>query len=118
MSHGRRRATRPHGKDANHDAIADALRACGYLVQSLAMVGAGVPDMLVGRESRKLVRNAGRIECNVERDFVLLEIKDGSKKPSERKLTPLEEVWHAAFKGWPVFTVENAAQAIAAVEGA
>ncbi len=35
--------------DANHTAIADALRRCGWQVLSLAALGRGAPDLLVTR---------------------------------------------------------------------
>lgn len=43
-----RRAART---DANQTAIVEALRKCGASVQSLAAVGKGVPDLLVGLRS-------------------------------------------------------------------
>jgi hypothetical protein len=69
--------------DANQGAIVEALRAAGYSVQSLAAVGGGVPDLLVG------VRGVN----------LLLEVKDGSKRPSRRRLNPAQERWHAAWRG-------------------
>ena len=38
--------------DANQEQIVQALRACGATVQSLAGVGKGVPDLLVGIRAR------------------------------------------------------------------
>lgn len=68
--------------DGNHSAIVDALRNCGCSVQSLASIGSGVPDLLIAR--------CGRI--------ALAEVKDGSKSPSHRKLTPDEQEWIARWK--------------------
>ncbi len=65
--------------DANHNEIADALRKAGCAVQSLANIGKGCPDLLVGRHGVNY----------------LIEIKDGGKRPSERRLTDDELMWHA-----------------------
>jgi hypothetical protein len=56
--------------DANHNAIADYLRGAGWSVLSLATLGRGVPDLLVGRP---------RLAC-------LVEVKDGNKIPSKQRL--------------------------------
>lgn len=90
-----RRAART---DSNHAEIVEALRRAGASVQSLAAVGSGCPDLLVGHRGRN----------------VLLEVKDGSKSPSRRKLTPDEHVWHARWNG-QVVTVESVEQALKAV---
>jgi hypothetical protein len=70
----RRRAARI---DRNHRQIVRALEQVGASVQSLAAVGDGCPDLLVGR--------AGR--------WFVLEVKDGSKPPSARTLTPEQREW-------------------------
>lgn len=90
-----RRAART---DANHAAIVDALRACGATVQSLAAVGEGCPDLLVGYRSRN----------------VLLEVKNGLSAPSRRQLTDDQKDWHAAWKGRAhvVKTIEEALFAV------
>jgi len=82
--------------DANQKAIVAALRQVGASVQSLADIGHGCPDLLVGFRGRTL----------------LMEVKDGSKVKSARALTPDEEEWIAAWKGAPVFVVESPEQAI------
>ena len=69
--------------DGNHTAIVDALRAVGCSVQSLAKIGEGCPDLLVG------YRNAN----------IVIEVKDGSLPPSAQKLTPAQKTWHAGWKG-------------------
>lgn len=71
------RRNRRRRKDVNHDAIVAALRAAGRVVESIADVGRGVPDLLV-------VTPHGYV--------ILLEIKS----PGER-LTPKERDWHAKF---------------------
>ena len=74
---------RKHGrKDNNHDEIVDALRRVGASVQSLASVGDGCPDALVAF-----------------RGWHVLEIKDGSKPPSARTLTPDQDTWHVIWEG-------------------
>jgi len=67
-------------------------------VQSLAAVGKGCPDLLVGR--------AGR--C------FLLEVKDGSKPPSARQLTPDQQAWHRSWAGHAA-VVETSEAALLAV---
>lgn len=84
--------------DDNHPQIVDALRGIGATVQSLATVGKGCPDLLVGYRGINL----------------LLEIKDGSKPPSARRLTPDEEAWHATWRG-PVAVVESVDEALRAI---
>jgi len=84
--------------DANQPAIVEALRAAGYSVQSLAAVGEGVPDLLVGAHGIN----------------VLLEVKDGSKSSSERRLTADQERWHAAWRG-RVSVVKTPEEALLAV---
>ena len=69
--------------DGNHGQIVEALRAAGCTVQSLAAIGDGTPDLLVGVGGRNL----------------LVEVKDGSKSPSRRRLTDDERTWHAAWAG-------------------
>ena len=85
--------------DANQREIVEALRAAGATVQSLATVGDGCPDLLVGRQGRNL----------------LLEVKDGSKPPSRRRLTVDEHNWHRHWRG-QVDVVETAAEALALLE--
>lgn len=68
--------------DANQKVIVEALRAAGCFVQSLAGIGAGCPDLLVGT-------------CNYDgQAWVVMEVKDGSKPPSQRGLTEDEIGWH------------------------
>jgi len=86
--------------DANHGEIVETLRALGASVQSLATVGDGCPDILVGWRGRNTV----------------LEIKDGDKPPSARKLTPREQRWSDEWKG-QVMTVMNVMDAVVLVFG-
>ena len=77
--------------DSNQTAVVKALRAAGATVQSLAAVGAGVPDLLVGFQGKT----------------ILIEVKDGAKVPSERRLTPDQLVWHSRWRGGALSTVDG-----------
>ena len=77
--------------DANHEQVVSALRAAGASVQSLANVGNGVPDLLVGFQGKTL----------------LMEVKDGRKTPSERRLTDDQIRWHGAWNGGPLAIVDG-----------
>ena len=82
--------------DANHTAVVSALRAAGCLVESLAGVGKGVPDLLVAYESHDG-------ECR----FAMFEVKDGQKPKSAQKLTPHQVDWHKKYDRWPVCLVDS-----------
>lgn len=82
--------------DANQPAIVKALRAAGATVQSLAAVGDGVPDLLVGINGRT----------------ALIEIKDGAQVPSAQRLTPGQLEWHGAWLGGTLATVNNVEAAL------
>ena len=70
--------------DANQKQIVDALRKIsGVTVFSTHTIGKGLPDIVVGY-------------CGVN---YLFEIKDGSKPPSQQKLTPMEETFFDTWKG-------------------
>lgn len=86
--------------DANQAAVVKALRRVGCSVQSLAAVGAGVPDLLVGRNGRTW----------------LLEVKDGSKVKSAQKLTLAQVDWHSTWRGTPVAVVSSVVEALREVE--
>jgi hypothetical protein len=77
--------------DANQEQVVEALRAAGASVQTLAAVGKGVPDLLVGFQGKTL----------------LLEVKDGRKPPSERRLTEDQLKWHGAWRGGPLAVVDG-----------
>ena len=86
--------------DANQSAITKALRSAGAFVQPLHTIGGGCPDLLVAYRG----------------DWYLLEVKDGSKPPSQRRLTEDEEDWHAkAARHAPVFIAECADDALHAI---
>lgn len=84
-------------RDANEREIIEALESLGGVtVQQLD--GAGVPDLLVGCDGVNL----------------LLEVKDGDKPPSARKLTRDQVAWHSGWRG-QVHTVCNVEQALEVV---
>ena len=71
--------------DANHKAIAEAFRRCGCLVHHTI----GDWDLTVSKF--KMV--------------ALIEVKDGNKSPSRRKLTPRSQ--KLIDEGWPIHRVES-----------
>ena len=92
-----RRAART---DANQTAIVDALRRCGWSVLSLAPMGRGVPDLAASK--------AGRT--------VFIEVKDGAKCPSARKLTQQQREFFGNWQGeW--YIVESAENALRLLTG-
>jgi hypothetical protein len=86
--------------DDNQWLIVQTLRQHGASVQPLHTVGKGCPDLLVGFKGRNY----------------LLEVKDGLKSPSKRKLTPDQSAWHEVWAG-QVTIVTNCAEAVALLEG-
>jgi hypothetical protein len=88
--------------DANQNEIVEALRAAGCFVQSLASVGKGCPDLMVGTGMK----------------WFVMEVKDGAKPASSRKLTKDEQTWHDRARLFaPVHVVESVEQALAIVMG-
>jgi hypothetical protein len=87
--------------DANQPAIVEALRRVGCEVEVTSTIGGGFPDLIVG------YRGVNH----------MLEVKDGSKPPSARKLTPDQERWHARWRGRVVVveSVEDALRAVGAI---
>lgn len=82
--------------DANHEAVVKALREAGASVQSLASVGKGVPDLLVGFKSQTL----------------LMEVKDSAKPASKRRLTEDQLRWHGSWRGGPLAIVDSPESAL------
>lgn len=90
---------RKRGKtDRNQTEIVQALRGVGCSVLSLASLGKGAPDLLVGR--------AGENH--------LMEIKDSKQIPSKQALTPDEKEWHLKWSG-TVHVVKTVEEAFAIV---
>lgn len=84
--------------DANQSDIVSAARKMGCTVQPLHTVGSGCPDLLVGINGANY----------------LWEVKDGSRPPSERKLTPDQIKWHENWRGH-VIVIKSVDEAIQAV---
>jgi hypothetical protein len=70
-------------RDANHTEVGDYLRTLGWSVLDLADHGDGVPDYAVSKE----------------RFTALVEVKDGNKPPSARKLTEKEQKVKDGWQG-------------------
>lgn len=85
--------------DRNQDEIVQALRAAGATVQSLAAVGHGVPDLLVGFRGQTL----------------LIEVKDSNQPPSKRRLTEDQIKWHGDWRGGPLATITDVEGALRAI---
>ena len=69
--------------DRNQAEIVKHLEQIGCSVQSLAAVGTGVPDLLVGRRAVN----------------VLIEVKNPKQKPSARKLRKTQVDWSLKWRG-------------------
>jgi hypothetical protein len=87
--------------DGNQPDIVKALRAAGCKVIATHTIGQGFPDLVVDYQGRT----------------VLIEVKDPSKPKSDRRLTPQQQEFHAAWTG-PIFVVETVDQALQAAIGA
>ncbi len=96
-----RRAART---DANHAEIKSALERIGCYVVDCAHVGQGFPDLVIAWRGR----------------WHFLEVKDGAKSKSRRKLTGPQTIFHAeaAAKNCKVHVVTSVDEAIAAVQAA
>jgi hypothetical protein len=82
--------------DANQARIVQAMRKLGVVVTPLHMVGNGVADLL----------------ASFRGIWYVIEVKDGSKPPSHRKLTPDERLWISRQKA-KVHIVTSEAEALA-----
>jgi Holliday junction resolvase len=87
--------------DDNHKEIVAHLKAIGCSVLSLARMGDDCPDIVAGRRAVN----------------ALMEIKDGKKRPSKRKLRPGQVEWHLAWRG-QVAVVHTPQEAEAAMNAA
>lgn len=81
--------------DDNQEAIVNALRAFGASVEIIKQP----LDLLVGWHGQTWV----------------MEVKDGTKPPSERKLTPIQEKFFRTWKGGPRVVVECPEDALRAI---
>ncbi len=84
-------------KDGNHSLIVTALRKIGASVAILD--DRDLPDLLVGHQGKT----------------VLIELKDGSRKPSERRLRPGQQRFFDEWKGGTLVKAETLADAFKAL---
>ena len=84
--------------DANQSIIVSGLRDIGCSVLVVSHVGGEMPDLIVGFRFRTM----------------LLEVKDGDKPASARKLTPHQIMFRASWRGHYA-VVKNLDEAIQAV---
>src|SRR5687768_14880854 len=78
-----------HRKDGNQQVIVEALQKIGVKVCVLG--GKGIPDLLVGYRQK----------------LSLFELKDGSRKPSQRRLREGQQRFADEWQDYPVFKVET-----------
>lgn len=81
---------RAGNRDGNHAELRDGLRAGGLLVADTGGMGDGFPDLVVGS------RRPPCPTCR-RRPLTMLEVKDGRRPPSARKLSEDEEKFHAIW---------------------
>ncbi len=84
--------------DDNQNEIVQALRDVGASVAITSALGSGFPDIVAGYRGINY----------------LIEIKDGSKPPSRRRLTPDEQEFHDLWRG-AVIVVKDVDEALKAV---
>jgi Holliday junction resolvase len=85
--------------DANQPEIVSALRHAGATVIHTHTVGKGFVDIVVGFRNQTY----------------LMELKDGSKKPSARVLTEDEFALHTTWRGGPLVVVSSVDEALEAI---
>jgi hypothetical protein len=81
--------------DVNQNEIVSALRDCGASVRIISQ-GDGIPDLLVGYNGYT----------------ILMEIKDGNKPPSGRKLTDAEAKFFEEWTGGLLVIVNSVTEAL------
>ena len=81
--------------DANQNKIVDALRKAGAVVRIISQ-GDGIPDLLVGYKGYT----------------ILMEVKDGDKVPSARKLTEAEQKFFDDWRGGMLVVINSVEEAI------
>ena len=82
--------------DSNQAAMATLLRRLGCSVVDTHTIGGGFPDLVVGIVGRTF----------------LVEVKDGDKSPSRRRLTADEFDFHRDWRGHPPVILESEEEAI------
>lgn len=78
-------------KDANQTEVVTALRKAGLSVAITSSMGDGFPDLVVSGFSTT--------QMCIGKRTVLIELKDLSQKPSDRRLSPAEKKFHDSWKG-------------------
>jgi Holliday junction resolvase len=81
--------------DANQNQIVDAMRKVGAVVRIISQ-GDGIPDLLVGYKGYT----------------ILMEVKDGDKVPSARKLTEAEQKFFDDWRGGMLAVVNSIEEAL------
>jgi hypothetical protein len=81
--------------DANQNQIVDAMRKAGAVVRIISQ-GDGIPDLLVGYKGYT----------------ILMEVKDGDKVPSARKLTEPEQKFFDDWRGGMLAVVNSVEEAL------
>jgi hypothetical protein len=81
--------------DANQNKIVEALRGAGAYVRIISQ-GDGIPDLLVGYKGYT----------------ILMEVKDGDKVPSARKLTEAEQKFFNEWDGGMLVVVNSVEEAL------
>jgi hypothetical protein len=81
--------------DANQNKIVDALRGAGAFVRIISQ-GDGIPDLLVGYQGFT----------------ILMEVKDGDKPPSARKLTEAEQKFFDEWTGGMLVILNSVEEAL------
>jgi hypothetical protein len=85
--------------DANQNKIVDAMRKVGAVVRIISQ-GDGIPDLLVGYKGYT----------------ILMEVKDGDKVPSARKLTEPEQKFFDDWRGGMLAVVNSVEEALEILE--
>jgi Holliday junction resolvase len=85
--------------DANQNQIVDAMRKVGAVVRIISQ-GDGIPDLLVGYKGFT----------------ILMEVKDGGKVPSARKLTEAEQKFFDDWEGGLCVVVNSVEEALEILE--
>ena len=85
--------------DANQNKIVDAMRKVGAVVRIISQ-GDGIPDLLVGYKGYT----------------ILMEVKDGGKVPSARKLTEAEQKFFDDWRGGMLAVVNSVEEALEILE--
>jgi len=81
--------------DANQGRIVEALRGAGATVRIISQ-GDGIPDLLVGYKGFTII----------------MEVKDGDKPPSARKLTEAEQKFFDEWTGGMLVIVKSVEEAL------